>query len=206
MNIALVSGGKDSIYAMLLYKDIDLGVILVYEFPRPSPHLINIGKSIETLLLMNIPIAVVRLDRGREKEETIRALKMLGARVIVAGDVYVDDHLKYMQSIADEVGAKLVEPLWGQDPSELLYKEVEMGIETLFIGGRDVLAGWIGRKLCRDNAYEFAEYAKKVGVDPLGERGEYHTLVIHTPRHIKRLGYEIVRIDRFGDYLIARVI
>ncbi len=206
MRIALVSGGKDSIYAALLYGDIDLGVIFVYEFPRPSPHTLNIGKSIETLLLMGIPSMVVKLNKGKEKIETIEVLKKLGAEVIVAGDVYIDDHLKYMQTIADGVGAKLVEPLWGLDPIEVLYKEIEYGITTLFIGGVASLSSWIGKELSISNVDEFIKYAKDIGIDPLGERGEYHTLVTYTPKHVQRLRYEVVRIEMFGDYLIARVI
>jgi len=206
MRIAVVSGGKDSIYATLLYGNIDLGVVFVYEFPRPSPHLLNIGKSIETLLLMGIPSIVIKLNKGREKIETIEILKKLRAEVIVAGDVYVDDHLKYMQSIADEIGAKLIEPLWGLDPVEVLYKEMEYGITTLFIGGISSLSNWIGKELSIGNVDDFIGYAKSIGIDPLGERGEYHTLVIYTPKHIQRLRYEVVRVDVFNDYLIARVI
>ncbi len=206
MNVAMISGGKDSIYASLLYGDIDLGVMLVYEFPRPSPHILNIGKSVETLLLMNIPTLVIRLNKGREKQETVKALKALRVKTIVAGDVYIDDHLKYMQSIADEVGAKLVEPLWGLDPAEVLYKEVSYGIEALFIGGKEALSNWVGKELRMNNVDEFVEYARKVGIDPLGERGEYHTLVTFTPKHMRKLEYEVVRVDRFDEYFIARVI
>jgi len=206
MKVAMVSGGKDSIYALLLYGAVDLGVMLVYEFPRPSPHLLNIGKSVETFLLMDIPLIVVKLNRGREKVETIEALRKLGVDVIVAGDVYISDHLTYMQSIADEVGAKLVEPLWSLDPIEILYKEMEYGINALFIGGVSTLFNWIGKELNASNVGEFIEYAKKIGIDPLGEKGEYHTLVTYTPRHKQRVQYEIARIDEFNGYFIARVI
>jgi hypothetical protein len=40
--------------------------VLVYEFPRPSPYLVNLGKTVETLLMTKVPIIVVRLARGGE--------------------------------------------------------------------------------------------------------------------------------------------
>jgi diphthamide synthase (EF-2-diphthine--ammonia ligase) len=57
--VAFLSGGKDSYYAV--YKSgltIDLGLVFVYEFPRPNPHTLNLGKTIETLLLAKIPTIV----------------------------------------------------------------------------------------------------------------------------------------------------
>ena len=41
----------------------------------------------------------------------MKLLQRLGADEIVAGDVYVEDHLRYMESVAAEAGARLREPL-----------------------------------------------------------------------------------------------
>ena len=204
--IAFLSGGKDSLYAALQKWPIDYGVVLVYEFPRPSPHLINLGKSVETLLLAGVSVVVERLPRGREREETIRLLRRLGVSEIVAGDVYVEDHLRYMEGIAGEVGAKLYEPLWGMDTEELLHREMEAGIVTLVTGADERLSSWVGRLLSKDNAGELASEAKRLGLDPLGEQGEYHTLVVNSPVHSRRLSYRVC--ERFGHesgYVLLRV-
>ena len=206
MRVALASGGKDSLYAMLLARPVDIALVLSYEFPRPSPHTLNLGKTVETLLLAGLPVLVVKLVRGREREGTVATLKALGATELVAGDVYIEDHLRYMESIAAEVGASLLEPLWGEDPEELLYREVEEGIETLVIGCVAPLSSWLGRVLDRDNVYEFTQLCRRVGVDPLGEHGEYHTLVLSSPLHISRLTYREVGREVYGDYLILRLV
>ena len=204
--VAFLSGGKDSLYAALQRWPIDYGVILVYEFPRPSPHLVNLGKSVETLLLTGISVVVERLPRGREKEETIRLLRRLGASEIVAGDVYVEDHLRYMEGVAGEVGAKLYEPLWGMDPEELLYREMEAGIASLVTGADERLSNWVGRLLSKDNAGELASEAKRLGLDPLGEQGEYHTLVVNSPVHARRLSYRVCeRFSHESGYVLLRV-
>ena len=50
MRVLFSSGGKDSFYALMKVSRADLALILSYEFPRPSPHLVNMGKSVETHL------------------------------------------------------------------------------------------------------------------------------------------------------------
>ncbi|MEM0028746.1 MAG: ATPase [Ignisphaera sp.] len=207
MHVAFLSGGKDSYYA--IYRSgiqVDIGLVLVYDFPRPSPHLVNLGKTVETILLMGIPVAVVKLGKGREFVETVGFLRSLGVDTIIAGDVYIEDHLRYMENIAKEVGAALVEPLWGMDPEDLLYKEIEDGLKPMVIGCVNGLGKWLGVVLDRDNVYAFAENAKSIGVDPLGEKGEYHTIVLSGPLHKASLSYKIVDVENYDGYKILRLI
>ena len=208
MRVALLSGGKESFYAAYLYGGIDLGLILIYEFPRPSPHLINIHKSIETLTKsLTNSVAVVKLRKGFEREETVDFLRRVKAEAIIAGDVYVEDHLKYMESIARDVGADLVEPLWGMDPYELLFKEFrDLGMSALIIGADERIKGWLGKELGLSILEGFAEEAKEVGIDPLGEQGEYHTLVTSSSIHKEKVKYEIASREEYGGYGILRLL
>lgn len=202
----MLSGGKDSLYAAYRLWPVDMGVILVYEFPRPSPHLMNLGKSVETLLKAGIPVVVARLSKGREREETVRLMRSLGVDEVVAGDVYVEDHLKYMESVARDSGATLREPLWGLDPEDLAHRIFDEGFETLIIGGVKGLRRWVGREGNSLNAEEFINDVKELGLDPLGERGEYHTLVVNSPLHRSKLTYDVLGVRELEDYLLARVV
>lgn len=206
LRVAFVSGGKDSYYAVYRSGSADIGLMLSYQFPRPSPHLINIGKSVESMLLCGIPTLVARVSRGREFVETAEILRKLGVDSIIAGDVYVDDHLRYMEKLAWEVGASLVEPLWGLDPVELLYMELRDGVEPLIIGVDKRIAEWIGRILSLENVDLFVEFSRARGVDPLGEHGEYHTLVLNGPIHRAKLNYKPLYTEEYGGYTILRVI
>jgi len=206
VRVALLSGGKDSFYAAMQYWPPDFGLVLVYDAPSPSPHLVNLGKSVETLLLAGVRVVVLRLRRGRERADTVEALERLGATEIVAGDVFVEDHLRYLEGIAGEVGAKLREPLWGMDTEELLYRIVESGIRSLFIGVDRRLSRWLGRILGPDTAQELASEARRLGLDPLGENGEYHTVLLESPHHEGRLSYRVVDTIEAGGHLIARLL
>ncbi|MCD6278287.1 MAG: ATPase [Desulfurococcales archaeon] len=206
MRVAMLSGGKDSLYAAFKSWPIDLGIMLIYDFPRPSPHLLNLGKSIETLLNTGIPVITAKLSRGKEWEETVNLLKKLGVDEVVAGDVYIEDHLRYMESIAKEVGASLREPLWGLDGKELMYEIFSEGFKVLMIGCDRRLRKWLGREIYISIIDSLIEHVKSLGMDPLGENGEYHTLVIDSPLHSSKIAYEVLRAREYGDYVIARVI
>jgi len=207
MRIAFLSGGKDCYYALYrLGLGVDLGLVLVYEFPRPSPHTLNLGKTVETILLAKIPVVVAKLSKGREFEETAKILKMLSANTIVAGDVYIEDHLNYMERLAKEVGASLIEPLWGLDSVEVLYKEVEVGIKSLIIGCREGLSRWLGKCIDRNNVDDFIYETRKHCYDPLGEHGEYHTIVVDGPLHVSPLKFRSVDVEDYGDYKILRLL
>lgn len=204
--VAMLSGGKDSLYAAMHYWPPDYGLVLVYEFPTPSPHLVNIGVTVETLTLTGIPVVVARLRRGREREETVRILRSLGASEVVAGDVYIEDHLRYMERVASEAGATLREPLWGRDPEELVFEIFSRGFKALVIGVHSGLLQWLGEKLDSGNIASFVEDAKGKGLDPLGEHGEYHTLVLESPVHQEPLPDPVrVDVEAHGDTWILRL-
>ena len=199
MRIALFSGGKESLYASIIGGPIDAYVMFIYEFPEPSPHIINMGLSVMTGVLTGKPVFVKRLTKGKEFRESVEFLRRLGVTSITAGDVNTEEHLKYMESLAREVGAKLKEPLWGMSSEELLIKEVEYGIEALIIGIVRNLSNYLGFIINRENYETILSELKQNNCDVIGERGDYHTLVLNSPNHIKRLEYEVI-----GQLLTSR--
>ncbi len=204
--VALLSGGKDSLYAAMHYWPPDYGLVFIYDFPEPSPHLVNLGVSLETLTLTGIPVVVARLRRGREREDTVRVLERLEASEVVAGDVYIEDHLKYMERVAAEAGAKLREPLWGRDPEELAFEVFERGFRALVIGVHGKLLQWLGEVIDSQNIASLVEEARRHGLDPLGERGEYHTLVLESPVHQAPLADPVrVEVENHGRLWILRL-
>ncbi|MDT7870058.1 MAG: ATPase [Thermoproteus sp.] len=199
MKAALFSGGKDSVYAALLEWPVDIFVTFVYEFPRPSPHLLNLPKVVELANALGVPLAILKVDRGRELEQEAAFLRKLGVSELVAGDQAVEDHLKYMERLAGEAGARLREPLWGLDPGELLLREAEaMDFLVIGAGAADLVCDLVGRR----NAEAFLGKARALGMDPIGERGEYHTLAVRVGGR-GSVSYRCRDVRRYGDYYIA---
>ncbi len=204
--VALFSGGKDSLYAALKEWPVDALLILHYEFPYPSPHLVNLGATVLTGILTGVPVVVAKLRKGSEPSETAEVLKKLNAGVVVAGDVYVEDHLKYMEGVANEAGAQLREPLWGEDPLELLHREIKAGIDALVTGVINGLEELLGVKLNVESLEQFVGKLMEHSIDPLGENGEYHTLVLNSPVHTSRLRVRVTGEVTSGRGRILKVI
>ena len=206
MRAALFSGGKESLYAAMKLWPPNLFIFLMYDHPQPSPHIANYRKAVEAAESMGISVVTLVLSRGREREETVRALQKLGVSELVAGDVAVEDHLKYLQGVCDEAGCALKEPLWGLDTRELLFEEVGAGICFVVVGGaKRVFSSWLGKEVYPKNVSAFAAHLEQSAIDFVGENGEYHTLVVDAPVFSQRISYRGVSVDEVDEVLLARI-
>ena len=200
--VVLFSGGKDSVYVALREWPVDFFVTFVYEFPRPSPHLLNISKVLELAGSMSVPMVVLKVHKGKEKEEEAELLSSLGASEIIAGDQGVEDHLKYMEELAKMAGAELKEPIWGLEPEKVLEDELK-NMSFAIIGAEEKAKELLCKKVEESSADEFKSKLKELGVDPIGEAGEYHTLVTSVKKLGASVEFRCREIKTFGDYYIA---
>jgi diphthine-ammonia ligase len=76
-------------------------------------------------------------------------------------------------------GLVAVEPLFGSSTLALFEEWTSSGADALIVTARADFLGaeWLGRPL----RLEMLESFQKLGVDPCGERGEYHTVVTSSP-------------------------
>lgn len=98
---------------------------------------------------------------------------------VVFGDIMFDDHRRWAERICDDSGMTAVEPIWGE-PTDLMLREfLSKGGEAVIVTVRANLLDetWLGKTL----SIELGEELASRGIDPCGERGEYHTLVTQTP-------------------------
>lgn len=203
LRVALFSGGKDSVYSALLEWPVDLFLTFIYDFPRPSPHLANMRKLVELSAAMSVPLVLLRVHRGSEFKEEVDLLRRLGTGVLVAGDQGVEDHLKYMERLAGEAGAELREPIWGMGEGELLLKEAEE-LSFVIIGSekKEILC----RRVDAYTVREFLDVARSLGISPIGEAGEYHSLVFEVKRLGVRIAVRCGRVKETSGYFIASVV
>jgi diphthine-ammonia ligase len=98
-----------------------------------------------------------------------------GMTHVVFGDILFDEHRRWAERMCEGSGLTAVEPLFGLSTDALFDEWVESGAEAIIVTARAPLLDetWLGRPLCADMRTEFA----RRGVDPCGERGEYHTVV-----------------------------
>lgn len=184
--VALFSGGKDSLYALHLAEKqgvtVDNLITLLPTLPWPSPH----SENIEALKLLAESMGkhLTIVDFKRE-DAFIEALKSLDVDALVAGDINVEAHLVGLQDVCSKTGLKLLEPIYGMDTSELFHEIFSLGFKALITGVNLECLGdeWLGFVISEETSGEFLP--KIVSVDPLGENGEFHTLVLECPLYAK---------------------
>jgi uncharacterized protein (TIGR00290 family) len=217
--LASWSGGKDSCFAV--YQATQQGKKVAgllncvsRENGRVSFHGVDARLIQAQASLLGMPLLQKETTPDRyaeEFKEGVRALSQ-GDDItgMVFGDIYLDEHLAWVEGVCRDIGIKAVEPLWGQDTSALINTFVAAGFRSVIIAGRSdcIDQEWIGRTI--DSA--FLEYLRKrPDVDPCGERGEYHTLVVGGPLFngsIEITGSEVVERNgyRFLDVKAYQVV
>ena len=109
----------------------------------------------------------------------LRELAADGVTHVVFGDIMFDEHRRWAERVCEPEGLTAVEPLWGLSTEQLFEDWIRGGGDAIIVTARAEYLdeSWLGRRLDRSVLPEFA----KAGVDPCGERGEYHTLVTNAP-------------------------
>ncbi|MDP8023463.1 MAG: ATPase [Nitrososphaeria archaeon] len=203
LKVALFSGGKDSIYSALINWPVDLFVTFEYDFlGTPSPHLINLKKSIELAGALSVPIALLKVHKGSAMKEQVEFFRKIGVSKIIAGDQGVKDHLDYFAAVAEQSGADLEEPIWGAEPAELLKKETSV-LSFIIIGVKKGLEELLCKKINRKNVDSFLKISAQMGINPIGEAGEFHTLVYRISDSDVYLKFKCKKKINAGDYKIA---
>jgi uncharacterized protein (TIGR00290 family) len=204
--IASWSGGKDSCFACYLalaqgYKISHLVNFISQEFKRVSFH--GTEKRLVQLQgeAIGIPVFQKETTFGNYTEDfknAIRALLPKGVKGMVFGDIYNDEHLAWVEGVCGELGIEAVEPLWGKSTDDVINQFLDAGFEAVIVAAKASLIDqvWLGRQVDRN----FMEYLKAKNIDPCGESGEYHTLVVNGPlfkRRIEVTESQIINRDNY---------
>ena len=128
-------------------------------------------------------------DRYEEEfKEAVRSLLPNGIKGMVFGDIYLQEHLDWVERVCGDIGIEAIEPLWGRKTRDIITDFIDSGFEAVIISAKSELIdrGWMGRQVDRD----FVSYLSDNDIDPCGENGEYHTLVVNGPIFKSRIEIE----------------
>jgi uncharacterized protein (TIGR00290 family) len=115
-------------------------------------------------------------------EEFSRALESMtaaGVTHVIFGDIMFDSHREWTERVCASRGLVAVQPIWGESTASLAREFVDMGGEARLVTVRppQLDESWLGRPLTRKTIAEL----ERLGVDPCGENGEFHTVVTASP-------------------------
>jgi diphthine-ammonia ligase len=180
------SGGKDSCAALTRALATHDVVAMVTMFDDEAARSRSHGLRPEVLAAQANRLGLRRIT-GRCTWQTYdeafsNALATLAAESIthvIFGDILFEEHRLWAERMCEPHGLTAVEPLFGCSTDALFEEWVASGADAVIVTARAEFLDetWLGRPLRRELLSEFT----RLGVDPCGERGEYHTVVTNTP-------------------------
>ena len=110
--------------------------------------------------------------------------KAAGATHVIFGDLFLEDVRAYREQKLAGTGITPLFPLWGKPTAALAREMIDGGLETYLICVDP-------RQLSRDFAGRRFDHALlgdlPAGVDPCGEKGEFHSCVVAGPMFSRRI-------------------
>jgi diphthine-ammonia ligase len=209
--VASWSGGKDSCYAYYLAKQQGHQVLTLFTMmmneDKSNFHMIPSGildAQAKALGMILIKKTTSEATYEKDFKAVLSECKAQGAEGLVTGDIYeVAGHEEgWLARICREVGLKPVKPLWMGDTKQIYLDYLKTGfVATVVRTNKTPSLDWLGRVLDRKF---YDDILKLDGVDPCGEGGEYHTVIIDGPgfkSRIELLETEKKRLDNGFGYL-----
>ena len=212
------SSGKDSawtLHALRRRQDVEVVGLLTTintEYERVAMHAVRVAlleaqAEAAGLPLWQVPIPSPCSNQEYESAmgDAVRKALAAGITMMAFGDLFLEDVRRYRETQLAGTGLTPIFPIWGLPTDTLARDMVAAGLRARLtcVDPKQLPASFAGRDF---DAALLADLP--VGVDPCGERGEFHTLAYDGPmfRHPVpiRTG-EIVTRDGFvfADLLTA---
>lgn len=202
------SGGKDCYLAMhRTLERFDIQALLTMfteDGTRSRSHGLRpevIARQAELLGLRCVSGRGSWKNYEEEFKVGLRVLAGDGFSHVIFGDIFLDEHKIWVERVCNECGLEAVEPLWGDRTISLFQEFLATGAEAQIVATKATLLddNWLGKNLCNEMQSSF----EALGVDACGERGEYHTLVVGSPRMNSPLALrEIGRLMHDGYWML----
>ena len=180
------SGGKDSLAALAAARDAFDIVAALTMFDeageRSRSHGLRPALVAAQTARLGLRSMTARCGWSTYDAAFTQALRGAAADGIthaVFGDLVYPEHKAWAEARCGEAGLTAVEPLFGTSTDVLFDRFVASGATALMVTVREpwLDESWLGRPLDAAMKSTFAER----GIDPCGERGEYHTAVVDSP-------------------------
>lgn len=195
----LISGGKDSIYAMhLASKEHEISCFLTIESENQESYMFHTPNiSLTSLQAEAIGIPILIGKTKGEKEEELKDLFNLIKQAkekyqiegIITGAIASVYQAERIQKICDELNLKCINPLWQINQEQLLRDLLKEGFKTIIVGtfaeglGENVL----GKEINKKTISILMDAHRKYKINPAGEGGEIETFVLDGPCFKKKI-------------------
>jgi len=205
------SGGKDSCLA--LHRAFTAGAkpaclltILSEDGIRSRSHGLRKDVLEAQASAMGIPM-LLKCATWAEYEsifvDALQEISRQGIKSGVFGDIDFPPHLEWEQKVCSQTDMTAYLPLWECARETLLDEFLALGYKAMIVTVKEEKLDrkFLGKIIDRDMIAEF----QKIGIDPCGENGEYHTLVVDGPLFKKPLPIETGACQEHAGYCMIDV-
>ncbi|WP_229234103.1 diphthine--ammonia ligase [Candidatus Methanoliparum sp. LAM-1] len=196
---ALVSGGKDSLYATYLAsKRHEIRVIVTIKSLNPESYMYHVP-NIDLVKLqakaMRLPL-IFKHSMGKKEEELIdlkdallEAKEEYGIEGVVSGAIFSRYQKERIDGICNELCLKSLAPLWKRKPKELWNEMFKAGFEVIIsaVAAYGLTEEWLGQLIDREAFNKLCDLHDTCYVCIAGEGGEFETFVIYCPLFKERI-------------------
>ncbi|MGF1725839.1 ATPase [Photobacterium nomapromontoriensis] len=198
------SSGKDATLTLIrLLNDPNYEVVglyttyLVDEVPFQATPIAVVR---EQARLVGLPLIEIALPTVFPPNDIYQSLVINGLRqsglnieAVAFGDMFCNGIAEYRRSYIEPAGWQCVFPLMGEHSHSLAREIIDCGIRTLVA---TVDTSQLDGRYCGQwYSHTFIE-SLPAGVDPCGEDGEFHTLVVQAPCFNGELKLSLTAIDQ----------
>jgi uncharacterized protein (TIGR00290 family) len=210
------SSGKDSAWALhILRQDPTVKVVGIFSvlnerFNRVSMHSTRMELLCRQAEATGLPLHTINLPDPCTNEqcdaimgEFVADVADKGTECIAFGDLFLEDVRQYREKQLKGTGIEPLFPLWRVPTTELAEQMLAAGLEA-YISSVDLSklpVSFAGRRWSRTLLKELP-----AGVDPCGENGEIHTIVVGGPMFEKCIEVEVGEVVRRNGFGYADVI
>lgn len=200
----LISGGKDSLYALKQVWEEEEVVRLISIQSEPGSkffHSQNIQLTKLQAEALNLPL----IYRKTAEEEEVQTLEKTvggiskGIDGVVCGAIASNYQREKVEEICEKLGLKCLAPLWHVNEAEFMENLIQDDFEVVItkVAAQGLGRDWLGRKIDERTLGELKEVREKYGIHLAGEGGEYETLVLDCPLFEKEI--KIVSKEKTWD-------
>ena len=210
------SSGKDSAWAFHQVRRDDaldiVGVLTTVTQPygRVSMHGVRESVLAQQVKRIGLPLFPVYLPAPCSNEtyqarmaEVLGALREGGTTHVVFGDLFLEDVRAYREAQMKAAGMTPVFPLWHRDTAQLAREMLAHGLEATItvVDPRQLDPAFAGRSYDATFLDDLPE-----GVDPCGERGEFHTVVTDGPMFDSPIPVAVGDVVEREEFVFADVV
>ncbi|MFH1398682.1 MAG: diphthine--ammonia ligase, partial [Candidatus Woesearchaeota archaeon] len=217
---ALVSSGKDSLYAMFVLQrqNYEIGCLISVKSENPDSYMFH-TPGVELVRLqaeaMGLPLVEqsTKGEKEAELEDLRRALIVAKEKYkiqgVVSGALFSVYQRDRIEKLCDELGLKCFAPLWHMQQDVEVRDIIKQGFKVVMtkVAAEGLDRIWLNKVMDYEMLDKLIALNKKIGFNVAGEGGEYESLVLDAPMFAKKIDiadYDIIGEGCCGELVVKK--